>query len=204
MSEAHRDTGRQISFLAAAKSVKDRSIGLFIRLMQSSRSPPFIPPVHDVSVAHTSGISVPVTRAADGAKEGTGYIYITEGDPLTLRGVDTKFTQELAPKRQIMLSKSLNFVSAEVLEIISDTEVRLKKEFGKEGGKGTSKILERLKESSAPGLPYQVVPYVDQQEMYMHVYDKLKSGGCVGIFPEGASRTCHVRSSWLRPRSFRR
>lgn len=131
--------------------------------------------------------SVPVTRAADNAKQGAGYVYVTEDDPLTLRGVDTKFTQELAPKRQIMFSKSLNFLSAEVLEVISDTEARLKREFGKEGGKGTSKILERLKENSAPGLSYKVVPYVDQQEMYMHVYEKLKSGGCVGIFPEGVS-----------------
>jgi glycerol-3-phosphate O-acyltransferase / dihydroxyacetone phosphate acyltransferase len=93
-----------------------------------------------------------------------------------------------------MLSKTLNFVSAEVLEVISDTEARLKKEFGKEGGKGTSKILERLKEISAPGLSYKIVPYVDQQEMYMHVYEKLKSGGCVGIFPEGAVSPLHFVS----------
>jgi len=131
--------------------------------------------------------SVPVTRAADDAKEGTGYVYITGDDPLTLRGVDTKFTQELAPRQQIMLSKTLSFVSAEVLQVISDTEAILKKEFGKEGGKGTSKILERLKESSTPGLSYKIVPYVDQQEMFMHVYEKLKNGGCVGIFPEGVS-----------------
>ena len=85
-----------------------------------------------------------------------------------------------------MLSKTLNVSSAEVLEVISDTEARLKKEFGKEG-KGTSKILERLKEIPTPGLSYKIVPYVDQQEMYMHVYEKLKSGGCVGIFPEGVS-----------------
>ena len=132
-----------------------------------------------------NGTSVPVTRAADDAKAGSGYVYITEGDPLILRGVDTKFTQELAPKKQIMLSKTLNFVSAEVLEVISDTEARLKREFGKEGGKGTSKILERLKEIPTPGLSYKIVPFVDQQDMYMHVYEKLKSGGCVGIFPEG-------------------
>ena len=128
-----------------------------------------------------------MTRATDNAKEGSGYVYITGDNPLILRGVDTKFTRELEPKRQIVLSKTLNFVSAEVLEVISDTEARLKREFGKEGGKGTSKILERLKESSAPGLSYKVVPYVDQQEMYMHVYEKLKNGGCVGIFPEGVS-----------------
>jgi glycerol-3-phosphate O-acyltransferase/dihydroxyacetone phosphate acyltransferase len=131
--------------------------------------------------------SVPVTRATDNAKPGTGYVYITGDDPLILRGVDTKFIRELAPRRQIVLSKTLGFVSAEVLEVISDTEAKLKREFGKEGGKGTSKILERLKESSAPGLSYKVVPYVDQQEMYMHVYEKLKNGGCVGIFPEGVS-----------------
>lgn len=131
--------------------------------------------------------SVPVTRAADNAKEGTGYVYITRENPLILRGIDTKFTRELAPRKQIMFSKNLNFISAEVFEVISDTEARLKKEFGKEGGKGTSKFLERLKESSAPGLSYKVVPYVDQQEMYMHVYERLKNGGCVGIFPEGVS-----------------
>ena len=96
-----------------------------------------------------------------------------------------------------MLSKSLNFVSAEVLEVISDTEARLKREFGKEGGKGTSKVLERLKENSAPGLSYKVVPFVDQHEMYMHVYEKLKSGGCVGIFPEGVSNLTFVRSPSL-------
>lgn len=43
MSEAYRDTGRPISFLAAAKSVKDRSTGPFIRIMQSSMSPALIP-----------------------------------------------------------------------------------------------------------------------------------------------------------------
>ena len=139
----------------------------------------------------------------DDAKEGTGYVYITKDDPLTLRGVDTKFTQELAPKKQITLSKTLNFVSAEVLEVISDTEARLKREFGKEGGEGTSKVLERLKENSAPGLSYKIVPYVDQQEMYMHVYEKLKSGGCVGIFPEGVS-SLTFRSPLLKPHSFRR
>ena len=139
----------------------------------------------------------------DDAKEGTGYVYITRDDPLTLRGVDTKFTQELAPKRQITLSKTLNYVSAEVLEVISDTEARLKREFGKEGGKGTSKILERLKDNPAPGLSYKIVPYVDQQEMYMHVYEKLKNGGCVGIFPEGMSNLTFGSPS-LSPHSFRR
>jgi len=52
MSEAHRDSGRPISFLAAAKSVKDRSVGLFIRIMQSSMSLALIPAstrLHDVT-----------------------------------------------------------------------------------------------------------------------------------------------------------
>lgn len=102
-----------------------------------------------------------------------------------------------------MLSKTLNVSSAEVLEVISDTEARLKKEFGKEG-KGTSKILERLKEIPTPGLSYKIVPYVDQQEMYMHVYEKLKSGGCVGIFPEGLSDIAFRSISLAEPYSVRR
>ncbi|KAG8800580.1 hypothetical protein FRC18_007989 [Serendipita sp. 400] len=38
------------------------------------------------------------------------------------------------------------------------------------------------------------MPFVDQAEMYSAVYDKLKQGGCIGIFPEGGS---HDRTDFL-------
>jgi len=124
-------------------------------------------------------------RAADDAKRGSGLVYIEEESPTVLRGVDTKFTTELAPRKQVMLGKSLNFATAEVVEILSDTEARLKKEFGGESGKGTGKVLDALAERGVKGLEYKILPYVDQSEMYGAVYARLKEGGCIGIFPEG-------------------
>jgi glycerol-3-phosphate O-acyltransferase/dihydroxyacetone phosphate acyltransferase len=87
-----------------------------------------------------------------------------------------------------MLPKSVNFVLAEVAQVISDTEIRVKKEFGGDSGKGTVRIRERIAEvrkEGRKGLDFKVLPFVDQQEMYSHVYQCLKDGGCIGIFPEG-------------------
>ena len=90
---------------------------------------------------------------------------------------------------QILLPKSVNSAVAEVSEIISDTEIRVKKEFGGESGKGTVRIREKiaeLKGQGINGLDYKKLPYVDQQKMYRHVYECLKMGGSIGIFPEGS------------------
>jgi glycerol-3-phosphate O-acyltransferase/dihydroxyacetone phosphate acyltransferase len=98
---------------------------------------------------------------------------------------------------QIMLPKSVNSALAEVLEVISDTEMRLKKEFGGESGKGTARIREKvaeLQEAGQKGLEFKKLPFVDQAHMYRHVYQCLKDGGCIGIFPEGGS---HDRTDLL-------
>lgn len=87
-----------------------------------------------------------------------------------------------------MLSKSLNSATAEVVEILSDTQLRIKKEFGGETGKKTARIREKLaeaKEQGQNGLAFKTLPFIDQQEMYRGVYQRLKEGGCIGIFPEG-------------------
>ena len=68
---------------------------------------------------------------------------------------------------------------------------RLKKEFqitGKDERtfvNGTSKVRLQTDASSANGLPYKLLPFIDQKEMYGSVYTRLKAGGCIGIFPEG-------------------
>lgn len=138
-----------------------------------------------------------MARAADDAKPGSGVIYLSESDPCTVLGHNTKFLSEFKPKMQIMLSKSVNSVAAEVVEVISDTELRIKREFGGESGKGTARIMEKLKELAAEGqrgLPFKRLPFVDQQEMYHHVYECLKAGGCIGIFPEG--EYCYLLRRW--------
>lgn len=90
---------------------------------------------------------------------------------------------------QIMLPKSFGSMAAEVTAVISDTQLRIKKEFGGETtGKGTAKIrtkLEEMKSEGKLGVEFKKMPHIDQTETYRHVYECLNSGGCMGIFPEG-------------------
>ena len=131
---------------------------------------------------------VPVERAADSAKPGVGRIRISDEDPCVVLGCGTSFSTEFKPRMQIALPKYVGSPVAEVVEVVSDTELRIKKEFGGDSGKGTTQIREKLSELKADGingLEYKKLPYIDQQETYCHVYECLKDGGSIGIFPEG-------------------
>jgi glycerol-3-phosphate O-acyltransferase/dihydroxyacetone phosphate acyltransferase len=135
---------------------------------------------------------VPVARAADSATPGTGRIWLSPDDPCLVFGEGTQFTKEFTSKMQIMLTKSIGSPVAEVSEVLSDTELRIKREFGGESGKGTSRIRERvteLRQDGISGLEFKKMQYVDQQDMYRHVYECLKAGGGIGIFPEGNCST---------------
>ncbi|CCL99136.1 uncharacterized protein FIBRA_01151 [Fibroporia radiculosa] len=142
-------------------------------------------------------LSIPVARAVDGAKPGTGKISISEHDPCLVIGHGTRFLQELSPNMRIMLPRSVNSAIAEVVEIMSDTQLRIRKRFGGESGKVAPTIMEKLKELHAqcvPGFEFKLMPHVNQQDMYHHVYERLTQGGCIGIFPEGGS---HDRTDLL-------
>lgn len=183
-----------MAFLIAEKSIRRRFIGSAARLMQS----------------------IPVTRAADGAKPGKGTISVhPSGDPQLIQGHGTQFKSQLVVKGQIVLPKWTGYAANEVVEIISDTEVRVKKEWKEErakealnGSKGPPSKRDTAKQAGKaavgqsgsstpderPGTEYQCLPYVDQTEMYASVYEKLAEGGCLGIFPEGGS---HDRTDLL-------
>ena len=133
-------------------------------------------------------VLVPVARAADSATVGTGRIWLSTDDPCLVLGDGTQFLAEFSPRMQILLSKSLGSLVAEVTEVISNTELRIKREFGGESGKGTSRIRERvseLQQEGVKGIEFKKLPFVDQQEMYRHVHQCLSEGGSIGIFPEG-------------------
>ncbi|KAH9951331.1 glycerol-3-phosphate O-acyltransferase [Amylocystis lapponica] len=173
--EVHRETRRLVQHLIAAKSMKRRVIGFFARLMNS----------------------ISVVRAADDVSPATGEITVSEDDPCLVVGHGTRFQSEFTPKMQIMLPKSINSAVAEVVEVISDTKLRIKKEFGGESGKGTAKVRAKVAELRAEGkqgLEFKKMPFVDQHEMYHYVYQCLTQGGCIGIFPEGGS---HDRTDLL-------
>ncbi|THH01423.1 hypothetical protein EW026_g1269 [Hermanssonia centrifuga] len=141
--------------------------------------------------------SIPIVRAADDAKLGSGQITISDEDPCLVLGHDTKFLSEFTPKMQIMLPKSVGSLVAEVVEVKSDVELRIKKEFGGDSGKGTTFVREKIEGLQAEklqGVGFKILPYVDQQDTYHHVYECLKVGGCIVIFPEGGS---HDRTDLL-------
>ena len=128
---------------------------------------------------------VPVVRAMDSAKAGSGELAISEDDPCLIIGYGTKFTTEFTPRMQIMLSKTVGSGVAEVVEVLSDTRLRIRKEFS-----GTAKLREKIKEAQAggqQGITFKRLPFVDQHEMYQYVYQCLTDGGAICIFPEGAS-----------------
>ncbi|EPQ58150.1 hypothetical protein GLOTRDRAFT_98821 [Gloeophyllum trabeum ATCC 11539] len=173
--QVYRETKRRVHFLIAAKSMQRKVIGFFARLMSS----------------------IPVVRAADEAMPGTGYIRLSPDDPCLVLGEGTCFLSEFTPKMQVLLPKSVGSSVAEVVEVISDTELRIKREFGGESGKGTIRVrdkVEELRQEGEPGLDFKRLPFVDQHEMYRHVYQCLKEGRCIGIFPEGGS---HDRTDLL-------
>ncbi|KNZ44127.1 hypothetical protein VP01_949g4 [Puccinia sorghi] len=178
MSEVRAaESARRVSFLTAEKSMKRPFIGLIARVMQS----------------------ISVTRATDDAKDGTGRIFLSseESDPCILLGKNTKFTRELAPKKQIMLSKQLGFITVEVVEVFDDCRLKVKKPFPTKGIEALREEGNKLREgndSESAGFPFKVLPYVDQTQMYGKVFEKLNNGGCLGIFPEGGS---HDRTDLL-------
>ena len=168
-SEVHSGSGRHVSFLIAQKSLERPFVGTIARLFQS----------------------ISVRRAADSAKQGEGFV--THGkDALHLRGVDTAFTRQLQVHGQIVLDKETGYATGEVVEILSDTEVRLKKELQ---GDNVDKALRGELRGKEPGAAYKCLPYVDQKEMYASVYECLSNGKCLGIFPEGGS---HDRTDLLQ------
>lgn len=137
------------------------------------------------------------------AASGTGTVSISPDDPLIVVGFGTSFLADFAPRKQLMLGKQFSNATGEVVEVLDDTHLRIKKEFKDKVADAmrakaegvTYKVRSALLASTAAAEPLlQVLPYVDQTRMYSSVYQKLKEGGCIGIFPEGGS---HDRTDLL-------
>ncbi|KAJ1956254.1 Glycerol-3-phosphate/dihydroxyacetone phosphate acyltransferase, partial [Dipsacomyces acuminosporus] len=155
---------RRVYFLVAAVSMRRKFIGFYGRCLRG----------------------IPVERQQDLARLGSGKIKLEDryAEPTLITGVGSKFTQEVKPGYKIVLPK--NSSQAKVVEVISDTQLRIAKEM-----KDLS-VLELL--THPEGTVYKVVPHIDQDQMYKAVYDRFNKGDCVGIFPEGGS---HDRTQML-------
>jgi glycerol-3-phosphate O-acyltransferase/dihydroxyacetone phosphate acyltransferase len=123
---------------------------------------------------------VPVVRPQDLATKGKGELVFKSDSRFILNGQDTNFVSDVRPRDTIVLSKQMSF---EVEEVISDTELKLKKELSPEA-------VEHISQASA----YKIIPHIDQHVLYEKVHEKLNEGESIVIFPEGGS---HDRSEML-------
>jgi len=171
---------RRISYLIAEKSTKRKFIGTL----------------------STAIGAIPVGRALDKVKPAKGKIFLPDqdNDPTLLQGVGTDFKNgQFEIGGLIVLPKVKGqSPSTEIAEIISSTELRLKKPFktpealealtahGLESGKNTPGGSNGQKVESR-GCKFSVAPFVDQTKVYNAVFEELDAGGCIGIFPEGGS-----------------
>ena len=154
---------RTVSYLVAEKSWKRRIIG---------------------DIAWAMG-AVPVKRAQDSAKKGSGEITLEEEELANkenanvkktchVRGINTKFSSEIKRDDKIRIPGSP--MGFKVTKIDSDTSMFV----------DCSDLPADFKLSSTP-FPYDILMKIDQKEVYEMVLNKLASGGTLGIFPEGGS-----------------
>ncbi|KAI8336207.1 hypothetical protein BC941DRAFT_428598 [Chlamydoabsidia padenii] len=127
--------------------------------------------------------SIPVIRPQDLATKGTGTLESAQEGDQIIKGKNTQFTQQVQPRDLLAISKS---VLLPVLEVISDTEIKLKSPLNKEA----AAILNQ----KSDGVSFKVTPHIDQAQLFENVHKQLAVGDSILIFPEGGS---HDRSELL-------
>ncbi|KAI6781025.1 putative acyltransferase -like protein [Emericellopsis cladophorae] len=156
--------------------------------------------------------AVPVGRAQDAAKPATGRIYLPDpiNDPTLVRGVGTKFGQgegEVQGMLFLPSGKKTTGANVDIAQILSPEEVRIKRPFkgklameqltGRDDVDEDGNFTDKSRKGCADGFEgtkFKLAPHTDQTKVYEAVFARLRSGGCVGIFPEGGS---HDRTELL-------
>ena len=125
---------------------------------------------------------VPIKRAQDSVKKGSGSVTIegladNSSDMVKLVGNATKFLEEIKVGDKICFPQAALAVT--VASIDSNESLSLKIEEG---------VLGVLSSQSFPEyVAFDVLPHIDQKDMFTSVLEKLASGGTICIFPEGGS-----------------
>ncbi|EJT80057.1 glycerol-3-phosphate O-acyltransferase 1 [Gaeumannomyces tritici R3-111a-1] len=155
--------------------------------------------------------AVPVGRAQDSARPASGTIYLPDpiGDPTLVRGYGTRFDREAEVGGGLFLPsvKGKTGSNVDIAQIIGPEEIRIRRPLkGKlpmqqltgrddidEDGNFTNKE-HRGCAANFQGTKFKTAPHIDQSKVFEAVFARLRSGGCVGIFPEGGS---HDRTELL-------
>jgi len=136
--------------------------------------------------------AVPVKRAQDSATCGSGSVSIdmkginnvSTITEMKVSGRGTKFTVEIKVGDSIRFPD--NAQGIKVANIHGDESLSLKVEEG---------VLDVIYSQPFPDyVTFDILPRIDQKDVYQNVLEKLSSGGTIGIFPEGGS---HDRTDLL-------
>lgn len=138
--------------------------------------------------------AVPVKRAQDSANKGSGTVTIDKKDIaadlsstityVKVIGKNTKFTIEIKVGDKIRFAGTAEGIK--VATIHDDESLSLKIE---------GSALDVINSLPFPDYAaFDVLPRIDQHDVFQHVLEKLSSGGTIGIFPEGGS---HDRTDLL-------
>jgi len=124
---------------------------------------------------------IPVARAQDSAKKGQGTIVTAESSSTKteVKGEGTDFPAQLRPGDKVRFAGSAT--AYKVSSIAGPSAL----------------TIATPADSPCPvldGVTFDVLPRVDQSVMFRSVFDALKDGRCIGIFPEGGS---HDRTDLL-------
>lgn len=136
---------------------------------------------------------VPVKRAQDAAKAGVGKVVFEKDESqsqedslvLSVTGTGTTFTEHLKVGDKIRPTGTA--IAVKVTELIDDTKLIV------DGSVIPPDEYENAFTKMEPKC-FDVLKKIDQKIVYEKVLDKLASGGCIGIFPEGGS---HDRTDLL-------
>ena len=186
MRVIRKEAHRRIAFLIAEKSMRRKFIGWAARSIGA----------------------LPVGRALDMTRQASGKIYLPDpaNDPTLVRGVDTNFNAFQVGGLIVLPSVNNASANSEIQEIIGPEELRLKKPFSSSVAmkQMTGRDIDDAgnlfdsgnenKYADYEGTSFKIAPKVDQTEVYDAVFERLMSGGCIGIFPEGGS---HDRTELL-------
>ncbi|KAL7914425.1 acyltransferase [Trichoderma velutinum] len=166
------EAGRQVSLLVAQKSLQG-FVGWGARQVGS----------------------LPVGRSQDMAKSVSGLVYLPDpdADPTLIHGVDTDFVTDAEVGGMLFLpsAKGVAGSSVDIAEIMSPRELRIKRPVQ---AQLAMQQLTARDNQGRQGTRFKISPRIDQTKLYQAVFDRLKGGDCVGIFPEGGS---HDRTDLL-------
>ncbi len=149
---------REISFTMAASSFAKPVIGQAAKLLNV----------------------IGVQRPEDSKKKGTGKIKLVSTN--TLKGVNTKFLEEIKSFQKGLGSILIANINYIVENIVDDETITIKE--NKDENIAMNKEFD-----------YFYIPKIDNSILFKEVYDRLGEDGCICIFPEGTS---HDRTQFIK------